>query len=362
MSLLVKTVPEGDILDTVTIDDGELAYATGEARSLFENMFRRNPEMTAEKAYALLSGYTNGYVEVEEADQTAALNEFHLPGRHDQSTHGRRGKRALPSVPNPPSVPDVPVAPAPKRARSTSPKAAPGKPKLTALVRTEKPSDEKTVAEANKIWGGTFGGLTATVTEATPVELAGRNSLIVAGNIEDDQGNRVGTFTRSVSLNKEDGKRTASHSSLNLAPKMRGQGFAEAFNSNAIDWYRANGIGEVHLFTAEVGGYAWARAGYDWGAPSGAEGVLKRVKAAAEPSSFGISVDGNAVPDDRLEAQRQLARDLLKRAESAKFGEVGYPTPYEISQLGRWPGAGKDDMWIGKAIMLDSSWQGVRYL
>jgi hypothetical protein len=39
-----------------------------------------------------------------------------------------------------------------------------------------------------------------------------------------------------------------------------------------------------------------------------------------------------------------------------------WPTPFELSQLGRWEGAGKDDWWIGKAIMMSSNWIGVKYL
>lgn len=237
-----------------------------------------------------------------------------------------------------------------------------GRPKLGDVLARERASDAETVAQAQGIYGGMFAGLSAVVTESTAVHRGGK-LLVTAGNVNDANGKRVGTFTRSIS--EKDGKWIARHSSLNLASKVRGQGFAEEFNANAIGWYRDNGISEVHLNTAEVGGYAWARAGYDFADVGGASAVLMRVLEAAEPGSTAhgdVNSKAARIPKDRLAEQRRIAGDLFDRSEGATFGDVGYPTPYEISQLGRWPGAGKDDMWIGKAIMLDSSWAGVRYL
>lgn len=243
----------------------------------------------------------------------------------------------------------------------TSP-APSGEPKLGDMIARERPSDAETVAQAQAVYGGTFGGLTAVVTESTPVH-TGAKFILVSGNVNDAAGNRVGTFTRAIS--EKNGKFIARNSSLNLSPKVRGQGFAEGFNANAVDWYRDNGIAEVHLIATEVGGYAWARAGYDFASPQSATAVLMRVLEATEPGSTAhgdVNSKAARIPKERLAAQRLLAGELFDRSEGATFGNAGYPTPYEISQLGRWPSAGKDDMWIGKAIMLDSSWEGVRYL
>jgi hypothetical protein len=308
------------------------------------------------------------------------MHEFHPggPNHTDQSVHGRRkagGAVAVAERPTPAAAPRKrapkaataekktapPAAPAePKTPRKRAPKAAAGaKPTLAEVTGKPKASNRNTVAAAQKIYGGMFGGLNAKVNEAT---ITYGNSMVIAGDITNAEGHRVGTFTRTIAKTS-DGEPYAVHGSLYLSPKVHGQGFAEAFNANAIQWYRDNDVKSIHLFAAgDVGGYAWARAGYDWGNKSAPEGVLKRIRAASEPSDMGISVDGNSIPEDRLEDQRQLARDLLDRFETAEFGTVEYPTPYEVSQLGRWPGAGKDDMWIGKAIMLGSSWKGVRYL
>lgn len=285
------------------------------------------------------------------------MHEFHpAPPPHVQSSHGNRGQRA--GMPAPKA--DSPAAPKPKAAaRKRAPKAEGEKPKLADITGKAKASNRTTVAAAQKIYGGTFGGLNVKINEAT---ITYSNSMVIAGDITNADGHRVGTFTRTIAR-PTDGEPYAVHGSLYLSPKVHGQGFGEEFNANAIKWYRDNGVKSVHLFAADdVGGYAWARAGYDWGNKSAPEGVLKRLRAASEPSDMGVSVNGNSIPGDRLEAQRQLARDLLDRFKTAEFGSVGYPTPYEVSQLGRWPGAGKDDMWIGKAIMLGSSWKGVRYL
>lgn len=298
--------------------------------------------------------------------QTAAvvrMHEFHpAPPPHVQSSHGNRGGSKAVSVPD---------ARTPKALRARAPKAATGKPKLTDLVRKQKASDEATVAAANKIWGGTFGGLTAKVTKSTPIHLGsgpkGNRALVVEGVVTDASGREVGKFLRSLSAGRGKSKAVARHSALGLEPGVRGQGFAEGFNANAIDWYRANDVGSIELHAnVDVGGYAWARAGYDWDDESSSRDVLTAVLAASgepsAPSSVVMRENVAKIPADRLVEQQKLADEMFGRGETAEFGEVGYPTPYEISQLGRWPGAGKDDMWIGKAIMLGSSWHGVRYL
>lgn len=288
------------------------------------------------------------------------MHEFH-PAKppHVQSMHGNRGKNVGKSAPkaSPPATPE------PKAFRKRAPKAVGEKPKLADITGKAKASNRDTVKAAQKIYGGKFGGLSVDVTEATTTY---DNSMVIAGNITNAEGHRVGTFTRTIARPRE-GEPYAAHGSLYLSPKVQGQSFAEEFNRNAVQWYRDNGVKTIRLHAADdVGGYAWARAGYDFADANSGKAIMMRVLAAAEPGSVPDTqrVENNMkrIPADRLAEQQRLAGDLFDRSETAEFGSVGYPTPYEVSQLGRWPGAGKDDMWIGKAIMLGSSWKGVRYL
>ena len=302
--------------------------------------------------------------------QTAALHEFHLPGQHDQSTHGRR-KAAAPSA-LPDSVPATTPRPRRQRAPRVTPTAQQGKPKLADLVKKQKPSDPATVAAADKIWGGTFAGLTAKVTHATPIHLGSgaraNKSLVLQGDITDADGNKVGEFHRTVTAGRGGAKGLAKHQKLEIQAGVRGQGFAEGFNANAIGWYRENGIGSVELHAnIDVGGYAWARAGYDWDSDGGGgeHPPLRRLQSVVDntwPADDNLAGNIVRIPPDRMDEQDEIVQEFADRIKNAKFGTVGYPTPYEVSQLGRWPGAGKDDMWIGKAIMLGSDWYGVRYL
>lgn len=75
MSLVVTAVSSGKVIDEVTLEDGKLTYATGNAKPVFETFLKRSKEFNAERAYALLSGFTNGYFAVSESDgtQTAAI-------------------------------------------------------------------------------------------------------------------------------------------------------------------------------------------------------------------------------------------------------------------------------------------------
>jgi hypothetical protein len=54
----------------------------------------------------------------------------------------------------------------------------------------------------------------------------------------------------------------------------------------------------------------------------------------------------------------RIGREFVDRLAGRTFGD-DLPSAYELSQLGRWQGAGKDDVWIGKLVMLGSAWLGI---
>lgn len=194
------------------------------------------------------------------------------------------------------------------------------------------------------------GNLSTAVTDVHGVPELG--ATIVKGEIYDADGKKVGKFGRSIRLNAA-GDPIVEHNSLVLDSNLQGQGFAQAFNNHLFDWYRDSGVKEVSLHANhDVGGYAWARAGYDWQEKDDVKDVRTRLRANANRGD-------KRIPAERREEQMRLAKDLLDRLQAKNWGSDNYPTPYEISQLGRWPGAGKDDWWIGKAVLVGSSWYGV---
>ncbi len=234
---------------------------------------------------------------------------------------------------------------------------------------------------------GSFAGFN---TKVGSVEWAnGRHRLRVGGEIFDSNGNEVGEFKRVFKINKE-GVFMVEHEYLLMDSAVQGQGFAKQFNAHAFAGYKKMGVERTQLQAdIDVGGYAWAREGYDWApddAPSLAE-ILTRVDDARAPQTtapaprtqqqeddvyFPMAHNLHRIPEDRRDEQAELARKLWLDIGGTVDMDTDdddvpdivemWPTPFELSQLGRWPGAGKDDWWIGKAIMMGSNWIGVKYL
>lgn len=202
----------------------------------------------------------------------------------------------------------------------------------------EEHADDVIDAVTDMFDGQEFGGLTVQLND---IQVRTRHLDIDGGLYAD--GRRVGQFQRVI-LEDWDGTLYASHEYLNISPAYQGQGFASAFNEWLYGWYRASGVEYVKVHAnIDVGGYTWARHGFDFEDEDDAEQILRRVRDEMDDED-----DPDALDD---------ARNLLDRAESASFGSDAYPSAYEISQLGRSPG---DTSWLGKRAMLGSSWYGVR--
>lgn len=260
------------------------------------------------------------------------------------------------------------VAAAQAMAHKFRTRLAPGLDDLAALARERRPA---------RFIDGTYGslGLRAKVTKfvvnpgaapggwtphAKPAEF---NGVIYLG------GRRVGTFERDYAFD-EDGVLYAHHALLEIDPDVRGSGFAEEFNANLYDWYRRSGIKQVRLYAnIDVGGYAWARAGYDFANQQSADKILDRLRTlvgelTSRQSVYVVSrIFGAPLTPEEVTAQVRAARALIRRAEAhRRFDDPLHPRAQEFSQVGRHAGQGKDDRWIGKAAMLRTRWNAVLYL
>lgn len=68
MSLHV-TSRSGNTIDEVGLAEGALTYRTGAAREIFETMRgRMEPGLTDEDLYALMTGWTNGYISAQDQE------------------------------------------------------------------------------------------------------------------------------------------------------------------------------------------------------------------------------------------------------------------------------------------------------
>lgn len=223
-----------------------------------------------------------------------------------------------------------------------------------------------TVEQVAPIFNTEFsGGLR---TEVTAVDQpSGSTDTIVKGAVYNQSGKQIGQFRRSFGRDAS-GALYAGHELLKLDENVKGSGFATEFNNRLYDWYRRSGVQRVQLRTAWDGGFVWARAGYDWANQESADKVRDRLKLGvdqlrkknAKPLGYR-SPRGMKVKD--RERQFEAADALIARWEAAKFGEPDYPTPFELSELGRVAGqSGRNEMWLGKWVMLDSAWNGVKWL
>lgn len=185
------------------------------------------------------------------------------------------------------------------------------------------------------IFEGDYGGFKA---KDVKIDRRSKDWFSVEGRFYTAEGKYAGDFSREFVRN-DDGSITVRHDYLTLAPIYQGQGLAERFNGKMFGWYRGSRVRDAELHAnIDVGPYAWARAGWD----------LRAEKDAAKVSGW-LREKADTYPD---KAQARAAQKMADRLDKEKFGSPTYPTAYEISQLGRQPGQGKDDSWIGKDALL----------
>lgn len=206
-----------------------------------------------------------------------------------------------------------------------------------------------------KVFSGIYGDIHIDPSYLT-IRYSDYDELSVKGVLTDEWGQGLGSFERLLKQHS-DGSIWAHHEFLKLNdPDMRGQGFAQAFNARAEKFYREIGVRGIYLeANIDIGGYAWARAGYDWANVRDSRRIEGRLR-----DQLNI-VKNSKIPPERRAEQVALAQEMIKRMNGT-FGDDDFPTPFEVSQLGRWPGASKDDWWIGKAALIGSHWEGVKHL
>jgi hypothetical protein len=168
-------------------------------------------------------------------------------------------------------------------------------------------------------------------------------------SVTDRDGNIVGGGTRAI---RPAQFASVDHAGFALEPGFQGQGFMARYNQQAEQSYRDNGIQQINIHasggtttgahssqgapgTQLVGGYAWARAGYDF-AHAGARGDVHQ-SATRLGSKYSPEV----------------------RAAITRIGQDPHSTPLDYAMIGWSPGA---KTWPGKEIMLASSWDGVKRL
>jgi len=118
--------------------------------------------------------------------------------------------------------------------------------------------------------------------------------------IENKDGELKGSFRRVLDLEE----RVAYHNSLQINEDVRGQGIGIRTFAAALEVYRKRGILSVELYAnSEVGGYFWARVGFQPSTPEAALVVRKRTeRAIGDLRQLEFTLEGDA--------QRELSVDI----------------------------------------------------
>ena len=250
-------------------------------------------------------------------------------------------------------------------------------PAMPTPIRDLIDADDATIkATLRDVYEGKFGPYTTKVevhiTRAgTQTLKSGRQrkieqSISVEGKIYDSAGHEIGDFSRSIGpvemhyggvVRREI---WAEHKIVQLDPKYQGKGFGTEFNRRAINWYRASKVYGIGL--SDHNGYVWASQGFDF-----ANGIMPdhkveelrdlvaALRAGRTRDKYNATIPKQLREAPNLDAQLSAADALLKRATTIKPGKPGYPTAYEVSQLGRASGqSGKTATWLGKYLKVSA--------
>lgn len=172
-------------------------------------------------------------------------------------------------------------------------------------------------------------------------------------------GQNLGRADRKIrKLRLDDGSFVydAHHSIFQLNKAAQGRGISTAFLRESENLYKQMGLDRVSLnANIDVGGYAWARSGFDWNDWSDLNYVIRRFeKRLADDQALLIAGKAPLMSV----SEREAIIELRKRTTQKAFREGKAPTPFELSQLGY----NNSDTWLGKEVMLGSDWDGVKVL
>jgi GNAT superfamily N-acetyltransferase len=200
----------------------------------------------------------------------------------------------------------------------------------------------------NKTWEESLGVPGATV--ETEVFLDDDMSIRVESVGSLPNGDTLFSAYRTLVLFDEGLARgSVQHKEFYINPEYQGKGIATRANQKFFDLYRENGMSRVTLqANADVGGYTWAKQGFDWRTDSdyltnnsfeSMKRMLRRAEQLVSIEAVGYDVGSSDFYND-------LRRDRPNE----------WPTPLEIAMAGHTRGA---TTWPGKEAMLGDDWLGV---
>lgn len=251
-------------------------------------------------------------------------------------------------VVRPPARPAAPPAAksAPKAASRTISRQGAHPATRTADVRAilARPVGADVTKDVAPLFEGKYGDLTVKIDSAVMTSPVMNKDIKVQGTIYDKNGKMAGIVERDL---REDRFGTqVDNTQMELYPQYQGQGFASEFYRQTEARLKAAGVRTANIHAnLDVGGYAWARKGFDWRTPGEGKAKIERMASWYK---------GQPGQDPAVAGE---IRSLLSRAQDRKSPQ--FPTPYDVSRVGYKPGA---STWPGKEFMLGGSWFGQKAL
>lgn len=243
-----------------------------------------------------------------------------------------------------PILPPDPPGPAPL-GKAPTPKLPPGLPPASALFDA---TDHSVATAAAQALSGAYGraGLVMEASMQVAPDVIGGGARTIAGLdwlVRNAEGRPVGGVTRTFTRHA-DGTIEVSHDMLMLRKEARGTGFATDLYRVMDEWYAQSGVSAVRVHASlEDGGYAWAKAGFDW-APEHIGGSLANVRSRL------ARIRQLESTSDADKARLQAMADRL----GLGLGHPDMPTPFEVATLSG------DDPRLGEKVMRGSEWHGIR--
>jgi hypothetical protein len=186
----------------------------------------------------------------------------------------------------------------------------------------------------------------ASVDAGRPGQVYAQVEFYSAGDSEIEIGSATRTFTRGA-----DGALSVSHDLFSLDQAYQGQGLGSAFNRGMEPWYRKQGVSTITLHAnLDVGGYAWAKAGYDFDPAFTGKGDVLGLLYKVRRQFDQMDTSALAAPD--LRRFRDTMRGWLRGVTD---DPASWPLPYDLAMFGWTEGAAT---WPGRRAMLRADWLG----
>lgn len=261
---------------------------------------------------------------------------------------GGRGSEPPGRPPVPPQPPQPPSEPGPdddrERYRSTPPAervadtryADPVGDVVDAIAAN--PADRSAEVQLAADLSGRYGPHTVVWSSAGDSR---DREVVLDGTITTASGKFAGQTVRS--FKREDGYLIVDNDLLDLEPSAQRQGFSAAFYDALDAYYERSGVDLTRVHASlGVGGYAWARRGFDWN-PKRLGESFSNIRTRIRMMLGNPTVSAG---------DKRILQDIADLFDENDPGG-GWPIPSDLARLSG------DDAQLGRTLMLGSSWYGI---